>query len=68
MTKKQLIEALAPYPDNMEVFMAERKTEFSYGLLNSVISKEVKFTEDPDADDDYEGPEAFDTVIILDEE
>ena len=47
MTKAQLIEALAPYPDNMEVFLADRKTEFDYGALNSVSKKKVNFMEEP---------------------
>lgn len=63
MTKKDLIKALEPYPDNMDVFMAERTSDFAYGLLNSVSSREIPFMEEPD------GPElSRDTVIILDEQ
>lgn len=49
----------------MEVFMAERKTEFAYGLVNSVRRKEITFTEDPSP-----GSEVVATyeVIIIDEE
>lgn len=64
MTKKQLIEQLAPYPDNMDVFLAERKTEFNYGLLNTVSSKEINMKESPEDEKIL----AKETVIILDEE
>jgi hypothetical protein len=47
MTKKELIKALEPYPDNMEVFMDERRTDFTYGLLNTVASREINFMEEP---------------------
>ena len=63
MTVKELKEKLSQYPDHMYVFMAERKTEFGYGLLNSVRCDEISFMEEPDGD-----PLATDTVIILDEE
>lgn len=63
MTVKDLKKELDKYPDSMFVFMAERKTEFTYGLLNSVTSKEIAFSESP-------GDEilATDIVVILDEE
>ena len=63
MTVKQLIQELQNYPDNMEVFLAERKTEFTYGLLNGVYGREIAFLESP-------GDEvlATDTVVVLDEE
>lgn len=63
MTVKELKQRLEVYPDNMEVFIAERKTEFTYGLLNSVQSKEIAFMESPDDE-----VLATDTVVILDEE
>lgn len=63
MTVKELKQQLAKYPDNMDVFMAERKTEFSYGLVNSAIVKEINFVEEP-------GGEVLskDKVVVLDEE
>ena len=64
MTVKKLKEELNKFPDHMEVFMAERKTEFAYGLVNSVRSDEINFIEDPYDDEVL----ARDTVIILDEE
>lgn len=46
MIVKELKEILASLPDNMQVFMDERKTEFRYGLVNSAEVKEIDFTED----------------------
>lgn len=63
MTVKQLREELARHPDNMDVFVAERKTEFAYGLVNSVYVKEIGFTEDP-----FGAELSKDTVLIIDEE
>ena len=64
MTVKELKNELEKYPDNMDIFIAERKTEFSYGLLNSVESKVIGFVESPN---DTE-PLGEDEVVILDEE
>ena len=50
MKVKELIKELSQYPGNMDVFMAERKTEFSYGLVNSVSNKEINFMEEPDGE------------------
>jgi len=62
MTVKELKNQLENYPDHMDVFVAERKTEFAYGLVNSVTSKEINMAEEP-------GGEvlARDTVVIIDE-
>lgn len=69
MTVKQLKEKLAQYPDDMDVFVAERKTEFTYGLVNSVRKDEIIFTENPDfADFGEDEVQARDTVVIIDEE
>lgn len=75
MTVKQLREELEKYPDNMDVFMAERKTAFAYGLLNSVRSDEITFSEDEynshtEAKEDWEEVDEppKETVVILDEE
>lgn len=64
MTVKQLKEKLAQYPDNMDVFVAERATDFAYGLVNSVRSEEITFGDwaDPDFG------EVKDTVVVIDEE
>ena len=60
MTKAELIKRLKKYPDNMDVFIDERLTEFRYGLLNSVRSKEIVFKEEPEGE-----PLAEAEVIIL---
>ena len=63
MSVKELKEKLSKYPDSMLVFVAERKTEFAYGLVNSVTTRCINFSEDPDSD-----PMANDDVVVLDEE
>ncbi len=63
MTVKQLKEELSQYPDNMDVFIDERVTEFNYGLLNSVRKKDINMTEGPGGE-----VMARETVIILSEE
>lgn len=67
MNVKQLKEALAKYPDTMDVFVSKRKTEFAYGLVNSIRSEEITFAENPDFDENEE-VQAKDTVLIIDEE
>ena len=66
MTVKKLREMLANYPDEMDVFVAERKTEFAYGLVNSVRIEEITFSESPDFIPDDELPKV--QVVIIDEE
>lgn len=63
MTVKELKEIISSLPDNMDVFVAERKTEFTYGLVNSAYVKEINFAEDPDGE-----VLSRDKVVILDEE
>ncbi len=64
MTKKELVSALDNYPEDMDVFMAERKTEFTYGLVNSVYLKKINMKESPDDEEVL----ATQTVLIIDEE
>lgn len=64
MNVRQLKERLEQYPDHLEVFVGERVTEFTYGMVNSVYSKEIDFRDgDPQAEilASYE-------VLIIDEE
>jgi hypothetical protein len=63
MNIKQLKEIIKDKPDQMDVFVGERKTEFTYGLVNSAYVKEIAFVESP-------GDEILttDNVLILDEE
>lgn len=68
MTIKELKQKIADLPDSMEVFVAERKTEFRYGLVNSAFVKEIFFTEDefPTEDEIKQAPR--EKVLIIDEE
>lgn len=63
MTVEKLIKELEKYPGHMEVFMGERLTEFRYGLVNSVTSKEIAFSEEEESK-----VLATDQVVILSEE
>lgn len=63
MTVKELKEKIANLPDNMDVFVAERKTEFTYGLVNSASVKKINFMEEPNGE-----VLAQDNVLVLDEE
>lgn len=63
MTVGQLIDELSQYPEDMDVFLAERKSDFDFGLLNSVNQAQLNFKEDSDG-------ETTSTLncVILDEE
>lgn len=63
MTVKQVREELSKYPDSMDVFLTERVTDFTYGLANSVCSKEIDFMEEPGAP-----VLAKDKVVVISEE
>lgn len=62
MTVKELKNKLNEYPDNMDVFIDERLTEFTYGLANSVKMKKINFVDEP-------GGEVIsrDNVVIISE-
>jgi hypothetical protein len=61
MTKKQLVEQLSKYPDNMEVFIRMDGEEFSHYPLESVEQRNIRFSEGGET-----GPVAYDDVIVLD--
>lgn len=63
MTVKELREKLAEYPDHLDVYVAERKTEFAFGYINSIYKQEIDFMEEPGGE-----PLSRDAVIVLDEE
>lgn len=63
MTVKELKEKLATMPDDMDVFVAERKTEFAYGLVNSAYFTQINFVEEPDGE-----VLSRNIVFVLDEE
>ena len=50
MTIKELREKIKDLPDNMDVFVDERLTEFRYGLVNTAEVKEINFMEEPDGE------------------
>lgn len=62
MTVKELKQKLEQYPEDMWVFVAERKSDFSFGLVASVSSKKINFMEEPDGK-----VLSSDTVVIIDE-
>lgn len=63
MTVAQLKKAIENLPDNMDVFVGERETDFLYGLVDKIEVKEINFYESPDEDK----PLASDRVLILSE-
>jgi hypothetical protein len=63
MTIKKLKEIITNLPDSMEVFVAERKTDFAYGLITGAYVKNINFMEEPDGEILCE-----DTVLVLDED
>lgn len=63
MTVKELIKELSLFPDNMEIFIANTQSEFQFGLLNSVYSEEIRFSEDSADSKEL----AREIIIILEE-
>ena len=63
MNVKQLKEAIKGLPDHLDVHLAETKTDFAYGLLNSVKVQEINFSEEPNGE-----VLSKNKVVILDEE
>lgn len=62
MTLGQFRKITKGMPDNLELFVTERRTEFAFGLVNSAYIKEIGFSEDPEDE-----PIAHEEVLILDE-
>lgn len=63
MTVKELKLKLNEFPEDMDVFIDERVTEFTYGLANSARIKEINFAEEPGGE-----VESRDKVVIISEE
>lgn len=57
------LKALPASMDNLEIFIAERKTEFTYGLVNSATVKEINFSEEVDGE-----VLAREKVLVIDED
>lgn len=55
-------EVIKDLPDHLDIFVAERKTEFTYVLVNTAKVQEINFMEEPDEEvlSRYE-------VLVLDE-
>lgn len=47
MTVRQLKQRLKHYPDDLEIYVPERSTDFAYGMIEHVESKEINFMEEP---------------------
>ncbi|HET8838056.1 MAG TPA: hypothetical protein VFM82_03590 [Flavobacteriaceae bacterium] len=47
MTIKELKQKIENLPDTMDVFIDERVSEFTYGLVNSAKVREINFMEEP---------------------
>ena len=63
MTVKQLKEKLNELPEDAQVFVGQRVTEFGYGLVNSIYTKEIPLLEDEDGEE-----LATEKVVVIDEE
>jgi hypothetical protein len=64
MTLDQFREATKDMPGDMDLFIAERKTEFQYGLVNDVYRSFINFSEGNGS----RYPSAKAEVIVIDEE
>jgi len=64
MTVKEVIQELQKYPENMNVFMDfdERVSDFTFGSVERIETREIAFKEDP------KGPAlAFEENVVLSE-
>jgi len=64
MNLKEFRERTKNMPDNTDIYIGERLTEFKYGLVNSAAFKTISMTEEPDGS----GESAKDDVLILEED
>lgn len=48
MNVKQLKEKLNEFPDDMDVFIPSTISDFDYGMVNSVSSKQISFYDEGD--------------------
>ena len=66
MKVSEAIEALSKFDPNMDIFMAERSTEFTYGLVNDIYTKTIPMLEDECQEVNEETP--WVEVVIFDEQ
>lgn len=64
MTLGEFRKQTAHLSDSTDIYMGERLTEFTYGLVNSVTFKTISLTEEPDGS----GESATDDVLVLEED
>lgn len=65
MNVKQLINYLSEYPDDMEVMVNSINGEFQYGTVESVLCKNIRFSDD---DDEVDGDfTAYADCIVISE-
>lgn len=62
MTKKELIKALEPFPNDMEIFIDGGNSPFGYGYLNEVSKKEIPMTEELGGEEEYR----MEVIILTD--
>lgn len=68
MNVEELKEIIKNLPDEMDVFISERVTEFGFGLVNSTYVKEIFFTEDEVATEEEIEQSPREKVLIIDEQ
>lgn len=44
MTKKELLKQLAPFDENIEIFLCQQNTEYEFSLVESVKLEDIKLT------------------------
>ena len=64
MNLKEFRELTKNMPDNTDIYIGERLTDFKYGLVNSATFKTISMTEEEDGS----GESATDDVIVLEED
>jgi hypothetical protein len=63
MNIKELKKIIKDLPDTMDVFMDERLTDFTYGLVNTAKVREIDFMKEPDGE-----VISSDNVLVLSED
>lgn len=63
MTLKEFRKITEDLPEYLEIFVGERLTEFTFGLVNSAKVQEINFSEDINSK-----PIARNLVLVLSEE
>jgi hypothetical protein len=63
MNIKELKKIIKDLPDTMDVFMDERLTDFTYGLVNTAKVREIDFMEESDGE-----VISSDNVLVLSED